>query len=416
MVEERKMQRVVITGLGAVTPVGLSVGSSWQNLLSGCSGISRITAFDSTGWDVQIAGEATGFDPLNYLDRKEVRRNDRFVQLAVAAAKQAVEDCGLEVRGRTDIGAIVGSGIGGIATLAEQMKVLEDRGPGRVSPFLVPMMIVDMASGQVSIMLGCKGPNYSVVSACATGADAIGAAFETIRRGDAVAMIAGGAEAAVTPIGIAGFAAARALSTRNDDPPRASRPFDAERDGFVMGEGAAVVFLESLESAQARGARIYCELAGYAATADAYHITQPAENGEGGSRAMRQALDDAGLSPDDVDYINAHGTSTELNDKLETVAVKGVFGDRAYRIPVSSTKSMTGHLLGAAGAFEALVCAKTIETGWIHPTINRTNPDPDCDLDYVVEGARQSPVGVALSNSLGFGGHNASLVFRSFPA
>jgi 3-oxoacyl-[acyl-carrier-protein] synthase II len=408
------MKRVVVTGLGAVTPVGLSVDEGWRNLLAGCSGIDRISAFDPTGFEVQIAGEVRGFDPLAYLDRKEVRRTDRFVHLAIAAANQAVADAGLDVRDQPDIGAIVGSGIGGIATLSEQIRVLHERGPNRVSPFLVPMMIVDMASGQVSIQLGCKGPNYAVVSACATGADAIGAAFETIRRGDARAMIAGGTEAAITPIGIAGFAAARALSTRNDDPPRASRPFDAERDGFVMGEGAAVLVLEALDSALARGARIYCELAGYAATADAYHVTQPAEGGEGGVRAMRQALRAAGLTPDQVDYINAHGTSTELNDKLETLAIKTVFGERAYQIPVSSTKSMTGHLLGAAGAFEALVCAKTIETGWIHPTINRTTPDPDCDLDYVVEGARQSPVRVAVSNSLGFGGHNATLVFRAF--
>ncbi|MCS6801936.1 MAG: beta-ketoacyl-ACP synthase II [Chloroflexota bacterium] len=408
------MQRVVVTGLGAVTPVGLSVEESWRNLLAGCSGVGRITAFDTTGFEVQIAAEVRGFDPLAYLDRKEVRRTDRFVQLAIAAARQAVDDAGIEVRDQPDIGAIVGSGIGGIATLAEQIRVLHERGPSRVSPFLVPMMIVDMASGQVSIQLGCKGPNYAVVSACATGADAIGAAFETIRRGDARAMIAGGTEAAITPIGIAGFAAARALSTRNDDPPRASRPFDAERDGFVMGEGAAVLVLESLESALARGAKIYCELAGYAATADAYHITQPSEGGEGGVRAMRQALRSAGLTADEVDYINAHGTSTELNDKLETVAIKTVFGERAYQIPISSTKSMTGHLLGAAGAFEAVVCAKTIETGWIHPTINRTTPDPECDLDYVVEGARQARVRVALSNSLGFGGHNATLVFRAF--
>ncbi|GIW11058.1 MAG: 3-oxoacyl-[acyl-carrier-protein] synthase 2 [Dehalococcoidia bacterium] len=408
------MHRVVITGMGAVTPVGLTVEASWRNLLAGCSGVRRITAFDPTGFEVQIAAEVEGFDPLDYLDRKEVRRTDRFVQLAIAAARQAVAAAGLEVRGRDDVGAIIGSGIGGIATLTEQIGVLHERGPGRVSPFLIPMMIADMASGHVSIALGCRGPNYAVVSACATGADAIGAAFETIRRGDATAMLAGGTEAAITPIGIAGFAAMRALSTRNDDPPRASRPFDAERDGFVMGEGAAVLVLEALESALARGARIICELVGYAATADAYHITQPSEGGEGGARAMRLALRAAGLTPAAVDYINAHGTSTPLNDKLETVAIKTVFGERASHIPISSTKSMTGHLLGAAGAFEAVVCAKTIETGWVHPTINRTHPDPECDLDYVTEGARQVPVQVALSNSLGFGGHNATLVFRAF--
>ncbi len=410
------MQRVVITGLGAVTPVGLNADETWANLLAGCSGVDTIDCFDTAGFDVRIAAQVKGFDPLQYLDRKEVRRNDRFVQLAIAAAQQAVADAGIDVRGADDIGTIMGSGIGGIATLSDQITTLNAKGPGRISPFLVPMMIVDMASGVVSISLGCKGPNFCITSACATGADAIGTAYQIIARGDARAMIAGGTEAAITPIGIAGFAAARALSTRNDAPQHASRPFDAKRDGFIMGEGAAALVLESLESAQARGATILAEIAGYAATADAYHITQPAEGGEGGVRAMRQALRAAKLAPSDVDYINAHGTSTEINDKLETEAIKTVFGEGAYRVPISSTKSMTGHLLGAAGAVEALVCVKSIQTGWLHPTINRTDPDPECDLDYVVEGKRRTPVNVAISNSLGFGGHNATLVFRAFSA
>ncbi|HTE84806.1 MAG TPA: beta-ketoacyl-ACP synthase II, partial [Dehalococcoidia bacterium] len=356
------------------------------------------------------------FDPTVAMDRKEARRNDRFVQFAVAAAREAVEHAGLGINaGNSDqIGVIIGSGIGGIGTLSEQLEVLREKGPRRVSPFLVPMMISDMASGQVSIVLGARGPNVCTVSACSSGADAVGYSFEVIRRGDAIAMIAGGAEAAVTPIGVAGFASARALSTRNDDPGGASRPFDAGRDGFVLGEGSAILVLESLDHALARGAPILAELAGYGMTADAHHITQPAEGGEGGVRAMRHALSQAGVCAEEVDYVNAHGTSTPMNDKFETQAIKTVFGEHAYEMPISSIKSMVGHLLGAAGALEACVCVQTIQSGIIPPTINFTTADPECDLDYTPNTARQIPVKTVLSNSFGFGGHNSSLLFVEY--
>ncbi|MHB0870333.1 MAG: beta-ketoacyl-ACP synthase II [Chloroflexota bacterium] len=410
------VERVVVTGLGAVTPVGNDVESSWAALVAGKSGIDTIRAFDASAFSTQIAAEVKGFDPAAAVGAKEARRMDRFVQFAVAAAQEALRDADLRIDSSNaeSIGVLMGSGIGGIATLMEQARVLDGRGPDRVSPFLVPMMIVDMVAGQTAIHTGAKGPNFSVVSACATSAHSIGEAYEVIRRGDASAMIAGGTEAPVVPIGLAGFASMRALSTRNAEPERASRPFDSERDGFVMAEGGAVLVLESLTHALERGARIYAELKGYGATGDAYHITAPAEGGEGAMRAMSIALRKAGLAPEDVDYINAHGTSTPLNDKLESMAIRNLFGPRAYDVAISSTKSMTGHLLGAAGAVEAMVCIKAIVHSVMPPTINYENPDPECDLDYVPNVARETKVRAAMSNSLGFGGHNATLLFTAF--
>ncbi len=404
--------RVAITGLGAVTPLGLDVPTTWQALLAGQSGIGPITHFDASAMRCQIAGELKGFEPEAAIGRKEARRTDRFVQMAIVAAQEALADADLTIDdgNRTEVGVMVGSGIGGIETLVEQINVLQTRGPDRVSPFLVPMFIVDLVAGEIAIRVGAQGPNYSIVSACSTSAHCIGEAAEVIRRGDAVAMLAGGSEAGVVPIGVAGFAAMRALSERNDAPERASRPFDAARDGFVMGEGAGVVVLEDLEYAQARGARIYGEVLGYGATDDAYHITAPSEGGEGAVRAMRIALKKARLEPGDVGYVHAHGTSTPLNDKLETQALKTVFGRAAYDVPVSSTKSMTGHLLGAAGAVEAIVCVLAIRDGKLPPTINYEHPDPECDLDYVPNVARERRVDVALTNSLGFGGHNCTLI------
>jgi 3-oxoacyl-[acyl-carrier-protein] synthase II len=410
------MHRVVVTGLGMVSPVGLTAPATWDAVLTGTNGVAPITLFDAANQETTFAAEVKGFDPAQYMDRKEVRRNDRFVHFALATAREAVEDAKLAItpENAPEIGVIMGSGIGGITTLSEQILTLHEKGPRRVSPFLVPMMIVDMASGAVSIALGAKGPNFCTVSACATGADAIGVSYDLIRFGHARAMVAGGTEAAITPIGIAGFASARALSTRNDDPGHASRPFDKDRDGFVMGEGAAALVIESLESALERGAPILAELVGYAATADAHHITQPAEGGEGGVRAMRLALQRAGIEPGAVDYINAHGTSTPMNDEFETQAIKTVFGEQAYQIPISSTKSMIGHLLGAAGAIEAGFCVQAIRDSVIPPTINYQTPDPACDLDYTPNTARDLKVNVALTNSLGFGGHNATLVFRRY--
>jgi 3-oxoacyl-[acyl-carrier-protein] synthase II len=404
--------RIAITGLGAVTPLGLNVPDTWDGIRRGRSGIGPITHFDATGFRARIAGEVKGFDPEALVGRKEARRTDRFVQLAVVAAQEAIADAQLCIddSNRADIGVIVGSGIGGIGTLVDQINVLQSRGPDRVSPFLVPMYIVDLAAGEVAIRCGAQGVNYSVVSACSTSAHCIGEAAEIIRRGDAVAMIAGGSEAGVVPIGVAGFAAMRALSERNDEPERASRPFDAERDGFVMGEGAGVVVVEDLDHARARGARIYAELLGYGASDDAYHITAPSEGGEGAVRAMRLALRKARLEPRDVHYVNAHGTSTPLNDKLETEALKTVFGAAAQDVPVSSTKSMTGHLLGAAGAVEAIICVLAIRDSCLPPTINYEKPDPECDLDYVPNVARERRVDVALTNSMGFGGHNSTLI------
>lgn len=408
--------RVVVTGMGAVTPLGLDIESYWEGLKSGHSGIDRITQFDAGRLDSQIAGEVKGFDPLQYMDRKELRHTERFVQFSVASALQAVEHARLKIddSNAPRTGVIIGVGMGGLDILLRQHDILREKGPDRISPFLVPMMIPDMASGQVAITLGAKGPNFCTTSACASGADGIGVAFELIRMGAADAMLAGGAESVVNEMAFAGFCAARALSTRNDEPQRASRPFDADRDGFVIGEGAAVLVLENLQSALDRGAPVLAEIAGYGATGDAYHVTQPAEGGEGGARAMRAALAGAGMQPGDIDYINAHGTSTPLNDKNETAAIKTVFGERAYHIPVSSTKSMTGHLLGGAGAVEAVACLLAIQHGVIPPTVNYVTPDPDCDLDYVPNIAREATIETALSNVFGFGGHNSTLIFRKY--
>jgi 3-oxoacyl-[acyl-carrier-protein] synthase II len=409
-------RRVVVTGMGAVSPLGLDVPALWQGIREARSGIGPITLCDASNLDSRIAGEVRGFDPYNYMDRKEVRRNDRFIHLAIAAATEALRTAELSItRENADaIGVIIGSGIGGITTLAEGVVTLQERGPSRISPFLVPAMITNMAAGQVSMMFGLKGPNYCPTSACASGAHAIGEAAEIIRRGWAVAMVAGGSEAPITPIGIASFASAKAISTRNDDPAGASRPFDADRDGFVLAEGGAVLVLEDLEFARARGARILAELVGYGLSADAYHITQPAPGGEGALRSMRAALQHAGLSPDDIDYINAHGTSTPAGDIAETEAIKRLLGERAYRVPVSSSKSQFGHLLGAAGAIEAIVSILAIQEGLLPPTINYTTPDPQCDLDYVPNTPRTARVDVVLSNSFGFGGHNVSLIFRRY--
>ncbi len=409
-------RRIVVTGMGAVSPLGLDVPALWQGIREARSGIGPITLCDASNLDSRIAGEVRGFDPYNYMDRKEVRRNDRFIHLAIAAATEALRTAELSItlENADAIGVIIGSGIGGITTLAEGVVTLQERGPSRVSPFLVPAMITNMAAGQVSMMFGLKGPNYCPTSACASGAHAIGEAAEIIRRGWAVAMIAGGSEAPITPIGIASFASAKAISTRNDDPSGASRPFDADRDGFVLAEGGAVLVLEDLEFAQARGARILAELVGYGLSADAYHITQPAPGGEGALRSMRAALRHAGLSPDDIDYINAHGTSTPAGDIAETEAIKRLLGERAYRVPVSSSKSQFGHLLGAAGSIEAIVSILAIQEGLLPPTINYTTPDPQCDLDYVPNTPRPVRVDVVLSNSFGFGGHNVSLIFRRY--
>ncbi len=408
--------RVVVTGIGVMSPLGLDVDSTWQAMIAGKSGVDYITSFDASPYMTKIAAEVKGFDPAQYMDRKELRRMDSFAHFAVAASRQAVEHARLTIdaSNANDIGVIIGAGYGGLSTVLSQYEVLKERGPERVSPFLVPMMIADTACGVVSIMLGAKGPNYCITSACASGSDAVGDSYEIVKRGDAEAMIAGGTEAQIIPLTLAAFNAARAISTRNDEPQKASRPFDAERDGFVMGEGCVTLVLESLSFATKRGAPILGEMISYGASADAYHITQPAEEGEGGARAMAAALRKAGLEPEQVDYINAHGTSTQLNDKNETIAIKTVFGEHAYRIPVSSTKSMTGHLLGAAGAMEAAACILTIQNGIIPPTINLTSPDPECDLDYVPNVARPAKVEIAMSNSFGFGGHNSTLIFRRY--
>ena len=407
--------RVFVTGLGVVSPLGLDAKTTWESLVAGDSGIETITAFDTEGFKTTIAGEVKGFDPTDFVDRKQARRIDRFVQLALGAAVQAADAAGVSIdNGNAErTGVMIASGIGGIITISNQLEVLASRGPGRVSPFFVPMMLPDMASGQVSMHLGAKGPSIATVSACASGADSIGVAFEMLQDDGLDMILAGGSEASICPIGIAGFNACQALSTRNDDPHAASRPFDAERDGFVCGEGAAVMVLETMESMEARGAQPLAEMVGYGSSADAHHVTQPAPEGEGGARAMRLALESAGLKPYEIDYINAHGTSTPLNDKYETMAMRSVFGEDAYRIPISSTKSMTGHLLGASGALEAAFCVQAISQGVIPPTINLDNPDPDCDLDYTPHTARIASVRTAISNSFGFGGHNSSLVFQA---
>ena len=409
-------RRVVITGVGAVTPVGNTAEEFWQALLEGRSGIGPITRFDATGFETRIAGELKGFDPLKYIDKKDDRKFDPFLKYAVACAVMAVEDAALKTDrvDATRFGVLVGSGIGGLETLLDNYEALRTKGPDRVSPFLIPMLIVNMASGAISMRVGAKGPNTAVVTACATGNHALGDATKIIQRGDADVMIAGGAEAIIIPLAIAGFAQMKAMSTRNDDPTHASRPFDAERDGFVCGEGAGIMVLESLEHASRRGARIYAEVVGYGMTGDAHHMTAPDPEGDGAARAMSAALRDAGLDPSAVGYINAHGTSTPYNDKFETLAIKRVFGEHARKLAVSSTKSMTGHLLGAAGGIEAIATTFAIHHGMLPPTINYEKPDPDCDLDYVPNHARKQEVEVALSNAFGFGGTNATLAFRKF--
>jgi len=408
--------RVVITGMGTINPLGLNVETTWQNLLAGKSGAGRITHFDPSPFLTQIACEVKDFNPEDYMDRKEARRLDRYIQFAIASTAQALEQANLTIdeSNADEVGVIIGTGIGGLITMDKGYHVFFEKGPMRVSPLTGPMMIPNMASGQIAITFGAAGPNFCIVSACATGGHAIGEAFELIRRGDAVAVIAGGSEAPFVPFGMAAFHRTGALSRRNDEPERASRPFDAQRDGFVFGEGAGVFILESLEYARSRGAKPLAEIVGYGATADAYHISAPAEGGTGVAKAMKRALKKAGLKPTDVDYINAHGTSTPLNDVNETKAIKAVFGDYAYQVPISSTKSMVGHLMGAAGALEAIVCVKTIQEGIIHPTINYEYPDPECDLDYVPNVARPADVKVVLSNSSGFGGHNATLVIKAY--
>jgi 3-oxoacyl-[acyl-carrier-protein] synthase II len=408
--------RIVITGIGIVSPLGLSSETTWDSLLAGTSGVDYISSFDPEQFETKIAAEVKGFEPTNFLDRKEARRMDRFVQFAAVASQEAVANAGInmEKENTERVSVMIGSGIGGIITLSQELQVMIERGPSKVNPFLIPMMLGDMASGRVSIMMGAKGPNFSAISSCATGADTIAEASELIRRGEIDIAITGGSEAPICPIGIAGFNACNALSQQNQEPQKASRPFDAQRDGFVMGEGGSILVLESLEHALARGAQPLAELAGHGATADANHITQPSPGGDGGARAMRIAMKRAGLTPKDIDYVNAHGTSTPMNDKYETMAIKSALGPEAYNIPISSTKSMTGHLLGASGALEAAICVMTISRGAIPPTINLDNPDPDCDLDYVANDARTGKVNAVLSNSLGFGGHNTCLAFKSF--
>ena len=410
-------KRVVITGLGVITPLGQGIGAFWENLLAGQCGIGPVTAYDTEGYACTIAGEVKDFDPTPaFPSPKEVRRTDRFTQFAMVAGWEAINDSGLDLdtADRDRIGAFIGSGIGGLGTMEKQHKTLLDRGPGRVSPFFIPMMILNMASGMFSLYNGLRGPNIATCSACATASHAIGEAWRTLVMGDADVMLAGGTEAAVNPIAMSGFDSMKAMSRRNDDPQHASRPFDADRDGFVMGEGSGVVVLETLEHAKARGARIYCEIAGYGNTADAHHMTSPAPGGEGGARAMRAALASGGLNPEDISYINAHGTSTPQGDVCETQAIKTVFGDHARRLAVSSTKGATGHMLGAAGSVEMAVCCKALETNIVPQTINYDTPDPDCDLDYVPNKPREMEVNAIANNSFGFGGHNACLVAKKF--
>jgi 3-oxoacyl-[acyl-carrier-protein] synthase II len=399
-----------------LTPLGQDTPTTWANLLAGKSGIDYIKLFDATPHETKIAGEVKDFDPLNYIPHKDARRMDRFAQLAVAASHEAIKSSSLQISSANDdnIGVVIGSGIGGLTTLYEQTKILVEKGPSRVSPFLAPMMISDIAAAQISISLGVKGPNFCTTSACSSGSDAIGAAYELIRHGDVDIMICGGTEAIINPIGVSAFNALKALSTRNDAPQQASRPFDAQRDGFIISEGATVLILESLEHARSRGAKIMGELIGYGATADSFHVTQPLENGEGAAKAMKAAIKKAGIANTEIEYINAHGTSTPLNDRMETRAIKSVFGDYAKKVPISSTKSMLGHMIGAAGAVEAAICLLTIRDGIIPPTINYTYPDPDCDLDYVPNTARKAKVRTALSNSFGFGGHNSVLIVREY--
>ncbi|EFU40171.1 3-oxoacyl-[acyl-carrier-protein] synthase II [Paenibacillus vortex V453] len=408
-------QRVVVTGMGVMTSIGQDLDTFWNSLMEGRSGVSRIEAFDVSEYTTQIAASMKEFNPEDYMDRKEARRMDRFVQLAVAAGSKALEDSGLEIGVNADaerVGVSIGSGIGGLGTWEDQHNILLEKGPKRVSPFFIPMMIANMASGQMSINLGAKGPNTTQVTACATGTHSIGDSYRLIQRGDADVMICGGAEATIRPTGMAGFCAMRAMSTRNDEPEKASRPFDTGRDGFVMGEGAGVLVIESLEHATKRGAKIYAEVIGYGLSADAHHITEP--DPDGAARCMKMAIRDAGIEPEEVDYINAHGTSTPVGDRSETKAVKMALGDHAYKVAVSSTKSMTGHLLGAAGGVEAVICGLSLKNQIIAPTINLEDQDPECDLDYVPNHPRKADLDIVMSNSFGFGGHNATIILKKY--
>ncbi|WP_353684465.1 beta-ketoacyl-ACP synthase II [Thermodesulfovibrio sp. 3907-1M] len=409
-------RRVVVTGMGMVSPLGLDVKSTWEAILQGKSGVSYITHFDAKDYPVRIAAEVKGFDPANYIEQKEIKKMDRFIHFAIAATEMALQDSGLKITPQNSerIGIVIGSGMGGLPTIEYYHKVLLEKGWKRVSPFFIPMVIVNLAAGQISIRYGIKGPNLAVTTACATGNHSIGEAFRMIQYGDADVMIAGGTEAVITPMAVAGFAIMRALSTRNDEPEKASRPFDIDRDGFVMGEGSGIIILEELEHALKRGAKIYAEVVGYGMSSDAYHITAPAPEGEGGARCMKMAINDAGIHPEEVDYINAHGTGTKQGDELETQAIKTVFGEHAYKLCVSSTKSMTGHLLGAAGGVEAIFTVLSIYENIVPPTINLDNPDPECDLDYVPYKPKKKEIRYAMTNSFGFGGTNASLVFKKF--
>jgi 3-oxoacyl-[acyl-carrier-protein] synthase II len=409
-------RRVVITGIGLVSSLGIGTDTTWQALLAGTSGVTRVTRFDITGYAAQIAAEVKGFDPLNYIEKKDVKKMDVFIQYAVAASQFAMDDAGLRItpENAPDVGVFIGSGIGGFQTIEREHSALLAGGPRKISPFFIPSAIINLASGQVSIRFGAKGPNLATCTACSASAHAIGESFEIIRRGDAEVMISGGSEAAITPMSLGGFAALRALSTRNDEPGKASRPFDKDRDGFIIGEGAGTLILEELEHARQRGARIYAEVVGYGMSGDAYHITAPSEDGDGGVRVMRMAVRKAGIQPNQVDYINAHGTSTPYNDKLETLAIKTLFGEHARKLAISSTKSMTGHLLGGAGGLEAGISALAVHHQIAPPTINLDHPDPECDLDYVPCKARPMAIQYALSNSFGFGGTNAALLFKRF--
>ena len=409
-------KRVVVTGLGLITPLGVGVEASWQNLLNGKSGIRRITSFDVSAFPTQIAGEVDNFNPEDYVEPKEVKKMDRFIHFAVAAATLALNNSGLKISDSNAdrIGVLVGSGMGGLHAIEYYHSVLLEKGPRRITPFFIPMLTINLAAGQISIKFGARGPNSAISTACATGSHSIGDAFRIIQRGEADAMIAGGTEAVITPMAVGGFNAMKALSTRNNEPEKASRPFDSDRDGFVIGEGAGIIILESLEYAVDRGAKIYAEIVGYGMTADAYHITSPSPGGEGAARCMAIALKDGGIGPSEVDYINAHGTSTKSGDELESQAIKTVFGEHAYKVAISSTKSMTGHLLGAAGGVEAVINVLSIVNDMALPTINLDNPDPECDLDYIPRKARKMKINYALSNSFGFGGTNACLLFKKF--
>jgi 3-oxoacyl-[acyl-carrier-protein] synthase II len=409
-------KRVVITGLGLVIPIGIGVETAWKNVCEGRSGIGPLTRFDPNGHETKIAGEVKGFNPENYIEKKEIKKMDLFIQYALGAAKEALEDSQLKItpENAEQVGVIVGTGLGGLPTIEKYHQILLEKGPGRISPFFIPMLIANMASGQIAIRFGVKGPNSCVVTACATGAHCIGDAYRAIVYGDARAIIAGGTEANITPLTVAGFNAMKALSTRNDEPEKACRPFEKNRDGLVVAEGAGIVVLEDLEFALNRGARIHAEIVGYGYTGDAYHITAPSPDGEGAARCMRMAIRDAGLKPEEIDHINAHGTSTPLNDATETQAVKAVFGEHAKQVPISATKSMTGHLLGAAGSTEAIFTILSLRDGILPPTINYEEPDPECDLDYVPNVARRKPIQVAMSNAFGFGGTNATLIFKKY--